>query len=65
MKKRVLGIALAAALAAGTVTGSICTVQAKETHKIGFLAPTLQTEFFIAIDDGLKEECEERGWEYR
>ncbi len=64
MKKRVLGIALAAALAAGTVTGSICTVQAKETHKIGFLAPTLQTEFFIAIDDGLKEECEERGWEY-
>lgn len=34
------------------------------SHKIGFLAPTLQTEFFIGIDDGLKAECADRGWEY-
>ncbi len=34
------------------------------SHKIGFLAPTLQTEFFIGIDDGLKTECANRGWEY-
>ncbi len=32
--------------------------------KIGFLAPTLQTEFFIGIDNGLKEECEAKGWDY-
>lgn len=32
--------------------------------KIGFLAPTLQTEFFISIDDGLKAECSARDWEY-
>lgn len=32
--------------------------------KIGFLAPTLQNEFFITIDNGLKEECTARGWEY-
>ncbi len=35
-----------------------------EDVKIGFLAPTLQTEFFIAIDNDLKAECEEKGWEY-
>lgn len=35
-----------------------------ENVKIGFLAPTLQTEFFIGIDNGLKEECEARGWDY-
>lgn len=34
------------------------------SHKVGFLAPTLQTEFFIGIDDGLKTECANRGWEY-
>ncbi len=37
---------------------------AVENVKIGFLAPTLQSEFFIAIDDGLKEGCEEKDWEY-
>lgn len=35
-----------------------------ESAKIGFLAPTLQTEFFIAIDEGLKKACGERGWDY-
>lgn len=35
-----------------------------EDVKIGFLAPTLQTEFFIGIDNGLKEECEAKGWDY-
>lgn len=38
--------------------------EAGGSHKVGFLAPTLQTEFFIAIDDGLKTECADRGWEY-
>lgn len=38
--------------------------EAGDSHKIGFLAPTLQTEFFITIDDGLKTECADRGWEY-
>lgn len=32
--------------------------------KFGFLAPTLQSEFFISIDDGLKEVAAEEGWEY-
>jgi ABC-type sugar transport system substrate-binding protein len=32
--------------------------------KIGFLAPTLQTEFFISIDDGLKAGTKARGWDY-
>ncbi len=35
-----------------------------EDVKIGFLAPTLQTEFFIGIDNGLKEECEAKRWDY-
>lgn len=35
-----------------------------EKAKIGLLAPTLQTEFFINIDGGLKKECEARGWDY-
>jgi len=32
--------------------------------KIGFLAPTLQTEFFITIDDGLKAGTKAKGWDY-
>lgn len=35
-----------------------------EDVKIGFLAPTLQTEFFISIDDGLKQESTNKGWDY-
>lgn len=36
----------------------------KDNIKFGFLAPTLQTEFFIGIDDGLKETAAAEGWEY-
>jgi len=32
--------------------------------KIGFLSPTLQNEFFIGIDNELKEGCDEKGWDY-
>lgn len=32
--------------------------------KVGFLAPTLQTEFMIGIDEKLHEECDNRGWDY-
>lgn len=35
-----------------------------EGGKIGFLAPTLQTEFFIGIDNDLKAACEANGYEY-
>ena len=45
----------------GTTSGTSVT---KDNIKFGFLAPTLQTEFFIGIDDGLKEVSEEEGWEY-
>lgn len=38
--------------------------QTAEGAKIGFLAPTLQTEFMINIDNGLQAECESRGWDY-
>ena len=36
----------------------------KDNIKFGFLAPTLQTEFFIGIDDGLKQVAAEDGWDY-
>lgn len=49
--------------AAGDAAGGSAAAGA-ENAKIGFLAPTLQTEFFIAIDEGLKKSCEERGWDY-
>ena len=38
--------------------GSGSAEVAVQKAKIGLLAPTLQTEFFINIDDGLKKECE-------
>lgn len=38
--------------------------EAGGSYKIGFLAPTLQNEFFISIDDGMKAECASRGWDY-
>ena len=44
--------------------GSGSAEVAVQKAKIGLLAPTLQTEFFINIDDGLKKECEARGWDY-
>ena len=46
-----------AAAAAGTSV-------TKDNIKFGFLAPTLQTEFFIGIDDGLKQVAAEDGWDY-
>ena len=46
-----------AAAAAGTSV-------TKDNIKFGFLAPTLQTEFFINIDDGLKQVAAEEGWDY-
>lgn len=46
-----------AAAAAGTSV-------TKDNIKSGFLAPTLQTEFFIGIDDGLKQVAAEDGWDY-
>ena len=46
-----------AAAAAGTSV-------TKDNIKLGFLAPTLQTEFFIGIDDGLKQVAAEDGWDY-
>lgn len=49
---------------AGEPAESEPATEGSGSHKIGFLAPTLQTEFFIGIDDGLKEECANRGWEY-
>lgn len=36
----------------------------RDNIKFGFLAPTLQTEFFIGIDDGLKAVAAEDGWDY-
>lgn len=46
-----------AAAAAGTSV-------TKDNIKFGFLTPTLQTEFFIGIDDGLKQVAAEDGWDY-
>lgn len=36
----------------------------KDNINFGFLAPTLQSEFFIWIDDSLKAVAEEDGWKY-
>ena len=51
MKKKALGIVMSAALTVGMTAGCLCTVHAGETedHKIGFLAPTLQTEFLSVL----------------
>lgn len=60
----------ASGASAGTQSASSVVSQAVSAAgntsgaKIGFLAPTLQTEFFISIDDGLKKECANRGWKY-
>lgn len=62
--KKSLNVVFTTTVMAGLMIAGSATAQAEDTHKIGFLAPTLQTEFFITIDDGLKAECEERGWEY-
>lgn len=34
------------------------------TPKVGYLAPSLQTEFMIGIGNDLKAECDSRGWGY-
>ena len=51
----------APASSAAAVAGTSVT---KNNIKFGFLAPTLQTEFFIGIDDGLKEVAAQEGWTY-
>lgn len=53
----------ASSTAAGSAAATGTSVT-KDNIKFGFLAPTLQTEFFIGIDDGLKEVAAEEGWTY-
>lgn len=53
----------ASSAAAGS-TAAAGTSVTKDNIKFGFLAPTLQTEFFIGIDDGLKEVAAQEGWTY-
>ncbi len=50
----------ATASATSTSTKKIAT----ETPKIGYLAPTLQTEFMIGIGNDLEAACTENGWGY-
>lgn len=77
--KKLLSVLLCGALGAALLTGcgatgtdssskkddSATEAQASsEDVKVGFLAPTLQTEFMIGIDETLKKECDDRGWDY-
>ncbi|HIU75903.1 MAG TPA: sugar ABC transporter substrate-binding protein [Candidatus Pelethocola excrementipullorum] len=80
MKRKLLSVLLAATTMAMLLAGCSKTpsggggtsaesensteVEESDDAKIGFLAPNLQNEFFIGIDNGLKEGCAEKGWEY-
>jgi len=61
MKRIMCGIL--ALIASATMLFAFGTKRQKKV-KVGFLAPTLQTEFFITIDDGLKAGSKARGWDY-
>ena len=65
-RKRLFGILLAVVMTVAMMTG--CSAGKGGTSgsgvKVGFLAPTLQTEFMIGIDEKLHEECDNRGWDY-
>lgn len=54
----------AAGSAAPAENGTASTQVTKDNINFGFLAPTLQNEFFIGIDDGLKAVAAEDGWKY-
>lgn len=54
----------AASTAASAASSEAAAPAGTDSVKLGFLAPTLQTEFFIGIDDGLKTGCADKGWEY-
>ena len=56
-----LALCMALSLTAVFAEGSAVT---KDNISFGFLAPTLQNEFFIGIDDGLKAVAAEEGWKY-
>ena len=65
-RKKLFGILLAVVMTVAMMTG--CSAGKGGTSgsgvKVGFLAPTLQTEFMIGIDEKLHEECDNRGWDY-
>lgn len=58
------GTSAASTVSAGESTAVPGDSTSSGTVKIGFLAPTLQAEFFIGIDDSLKADCEKLGWDY-
>ena len=66
-RKRLFGILLAVVMTVAMMTG--CSAGKGGTSgsgvKVGFLAPTLQTEFMIGIDEKLHEECDNRGLEQK
>ena len=64
MKKLVsviLALCMVLALGAAFAEGTTVT---RDNISFGFIAPTLQTEFFIGIDDSLKEVAAKDGWKY-
>lgn len=68
MKKRIaiaLGVTLmCSAFAAVSAEETETTAEYTETGKLAAVFPTLGGEFFINIDNGLRELCEANGWEY-
>lgn len=54
----------ASAVSADASSAASAATASSDSVKLGFLAPTLQSEFFIGIDDSLKADCEKLGWEY-
>ena len=54
----------AASTTASAVADADRLVAQGVTPKVGYLAPSLQTEFMIGIGKDLKAECDARGWGY-
>lgn len=61
--KKVLSVLLALCMLLGIST-AVADGVTKENISFGFLAPTLQNEFFIWIDDSLKATAAADGWKY-
>jgi ABC-type sugar transport system substrate-binding protein len=64
MMKKIMCSIVALIASAGMLFAFGFGKKSQKKVKIGFLAPTLQTEFFISIDDGLKAGTKARGWDY-
>lgn len=63
MRKKILALSMSLLMAVSVTTIHKTEVKAEEPKKIAYTTMTLGSPYFVEVSEGIKEKCEELGWE--